>query len=940
MDAGLSDFYHATQSKVYASVDRTRGRVTLVDGTYFFSPNCSRDMHSPPSMAKNLPDQINSAKESVESLHQPRWWSEEFVHLAFLDMSSVETGGFGWALHNQPSYKQGKDGFYYSDPQNILRMNRLQHDLRSAAKELLSTTGSPSPPEIIDNALHCTTRSRDSADVRRDNRRSREWFAYWLCRLSYAIAVIDSINFTKGVKHGADPNLGWFQHMADNSWHQAFLASVQTICTNFSFFTKRVGVILNLDEPLLNQFSVHWFCKYNIPVWFPYTPRTQRLRSVSPYVDSVSPSIEQLQAATPLIVHKPVSSFPDSRKKTSEFIRVPKAPSPERWSDDFPGHPATPPVSSPERWSDDFQARPATPLPATLDKQQEPVTFPPIQLSSEILEDNAERRGTDDMDIDVNVEVEREPAPSRPAVQPYVEFFKRMEERSRHIEEAESDEDKKRRLQRAKSGGLSKAKVYVWRKDHNDVYVRESVSKRFHQDTLCEYAEAQVRYNSFLNEYDCCSDFGEWEDEEIEDREAIYSHDYNQAETYHVPLASTSTTTIESQMDTRELHGEESIHGALEPGTIALQEVETLESIYILSEFMGFVPPVSPQHPASNFSWTAQDLKKYGFMIGTQQLEADFPESPFSAHARLFLEKMSSTDHASFPTPLEWDIYKECRAPVANSFWLRRVRILKRHDTGNNVYMFDADAEATLQWTIAVEDPAAALMACRWTGKDTDYELCRSLLGRGVAFRMLSPLSSHVPIAVESVPLIQRPLRLSGYQFSQYDYAAYVRERDAMFTDQNVVRRALKTGGIIWRLAVHLSFSTVLDGKPALADGTVKYVDEEDNGFFDDICTEEEMDKICGAYTCMQAHRAEAQIKMWWPTDKIWRTNTKFPFWTEVQERWFQDRHAGFEAGKAFPLTPTEYRDKLRRNSHLARISSKLNVKSREFMLNIARGGL
>ncbi|KAF9550779.1 hypothetical protein CPC08DRAFT_647783 [Agrocybe pediades] len=161
-----------------------------------------------------------------------------------------------------------------------------------------------------------------------------------------------------------------------------------------------------------------------------------------------------------------------------------------------------------------------------------------------------------------------------------------------------------------------------------------------------------------------------------------------------------------------------------------------------------------------------------------------------------------------------------------------------------------------------------------------------------------------------------------------------------MFADHNVVRRALKTGGIVWRLAVHLSFTAVLDGKPGEGGLPVVYIDSEGDGFVDEICTEEEMDKICGTYTCMHAHRNESQIKSWWPTDKIWRTNTKFPFWTEVQERWFQDRHSKCENGTAYPLTATEYRDKIRRNSHMSRISTKLEAKSVEFLKKVYQGGL
>ncbi|KAF9563135.1 hypothetical protein CPC08DRAFT_816804 [Agrocybe pediades] len=469
-----------------------------------------------------------------------------------------------------------------------------------------------------------------------------------------------------------------------------------------------------------------------------------------------------------------------------------------------------------------------------------------------------------------------------------------------------------------------------------DVYVREAVSKRFHRDTLCEYGESQIKYNSFLHEYDCCSDFGEWRDEEIEEREFIYTHEDSQVDDDTVPRASAGAHG-DSEHDVGLLQGEQTIHGTLEPGTNNLHDVETLESMYILSEFMGFVPPVIPQQPPYGYAWSAQDFKKYGFMIGKLTLESNFTASPFCNDARVFLEKLSSTDLTALPDSAEWDICKECRQPLANSYWASRIKVLKGHEDRRTTYLFDTGVEATLHCRIAIDDPAAVLMACRWTGQETDYELCRMLLGRGVAFRTLAPISTS---SFKNVPAVQRPLRLNGYQFTQYDYAAYVRERDAMFADHNVVRRALKTGGIIWRLAVHLSFTAVLDGRSGEGGHPDVYVDSEGDGFMDDTCTEEEMDKICGTYTCLHAHRNESQTKSWWPTDKIWRTNTKFPFWTEVQERWFQDRHNNCENGTAYPMTATEYRDKIRRNSHLSRISMKLNAKSVEFLKNVSQGGL
>ena len=59
--------------------------------------------------------------------------------------------------------------------------------------------------------------------------------------------------------------------------------------------------------------------------------------------------------------------------------------------------------------------------------------------------------------------------------------------------------------------------------DDANVYVREQVSKKWREHTLGDYSTNQVRYNPFLNEYDCCSQFGldDESDEDESDDEAV-----------------------------------------------------------------------------------------------------------------------------------------------------------------------------------------------------------------------------------------------------------------------------------------------------------------------------------------------------------------------------------------------------------------------------------
>lgn len=51
------------------------------------------------------------------------------------------------------------------------------------------------------------------------------------------------------------------------------------------------------------------------------------------------------------------------------------------------------------------------------------------------------------------------------------------------------------------------------------------------------------------------------------------------------------------------------------------------------------------------------------------------------------------------------------------------------------------------------------------------------------------------------------------------------------------------------------------------------------------------------------ADKPEIQVKSWWPTDKIWKSNVAYPFWTEYMEAWYTKRLKSIQAGEGMPMT-------------------------------------
>ncbi|KAF9541146.1 hypothetical protein CPC08DRAFT_650697 [Agrocybe pediades] len=183
-------------------------------------------------------------------------------------------------------------------------------------------------------------------------------------------------------------------------------------------------------------------------------------------------------------------------------------------------------------------------------------------------------------------------------------------------------------------------------------------------------------------------------------------------------------------------------------------------------------------------------------------------------------------------------------------------------------------------------------------------------------------------------------MRLAGYEFSKADYEAYFQETESLLAKEGVARRALKTGGIVWRLAVGESFSRVLEANWSHSHSSTIYVSGDGSEYFDEKCTVEEMDAICGVYLCPQVTKAEILEKSWWPTDKIWKKYAAYPYWSDFHEFWFRNRSEAIKNGQAQPLSQHDHKKMIRKNGKLNRMEKKIEENSLHFFDHINEGGL
>ena len=783
-------FYSATQSKLegWATLSRTEGKTCIIDGDVFYSPNARRQLTRVPAPDHEL-SQLDTRYDYIDAIREPRWWSIEFAHLAFLEINPMQTGAFGWALHTPEYHCRKLDKTFSMRTIDIIRWHRLERDLKLMIDAMDVLGNVPPTSNVIDRAFTCGGSYTSNELLKQSIIRCREWFAHWTCRLAYAIAACESIKCNGDRNRRATVEHEWLQTMVQQDWYEGFIASVNATCGAFDGSVEQVGVLLDVVDPRRHQFSVEWLVEYGVPVWYRWGQREIDAAGTNVELKRLAPRTDILQIRTTFLTTTPRSEQIDPKAELNAFMK---------------------------------------------------------------------------------------------------ERTKRMKE----IEDKENEESRKRRLQRDASGGFQRLKVFVWEKDDRGIYKRQPVSRAEKEDTLNFYGREQKHFSSVFGEWDCCSAFGDKGEDECEEEDMMndlvfgrgngdererenyerfeddmYDLDFGYAPDTHDDghLARQRGFTEDDNMTAEEetsaeagssrAHrpkGYSSIHGPnqlLNDEDLCVTEVELYEAINIMHEFMGYVAPlasISLSGPLQKLDHAAKVT--YSNLLGKEEVDNDFFESHVLKPALMFLDNLCSTDCKDLPEM--WDLFKNCRYPLAGARRTRHVKTMQQADS--TIFMVDMGGLATVEWSLGVTTAATALMICRWESDMTDYELCRQLLQRGVEFKVLIRLDGETHNLPHHVRHPHIPARTPGYTFTKADYIAYCNDRRAMLSDKDLAKKALKAGGIVWRLSVECSFENVLSGAWRYSHGASVYTTQDGVRYFDENITEQEAEAICGAYRCVQ----------------------------------------------------------------------------------------
>lgn len=296
----VNTFHRSVTLPASGPLDRSRGRVQLINGNLFYSPNSARNVQLPP-VYKDIPFR-DSSKHDFTEFRQPLWWQPACPYLAFLPLRPVFAGVPFHELFHVPSFFPRLRSGFMLDNQIILRWAVIEKDIKDAIEMLLIHEQVSQVTWISRSALGCTGPFRQAYLLRGHVINTRNWFTMWMAGLSYAIALSITIRnegFQEEMPH-------WFSFLSSQGWSQIWLSGIRSSpVASFDPSIDRVGVFVQVLQPHREQYSVDWLCKFAVPVWYPWGRREAEAALTDHRLARYAPLPHQLQETGTFLTKNP-----------------------------------------------------------------------------------------------------------------------------------------------------------------------------------------------------------------------------------------------------------------------------------------------------------------------------------------------------------------------------------------------------------------------------------------------------------------------------------------------------------------------------------------------------------------------------------------------------------------------------------------------------------
>jgi hypothetical protein len=284
-----------------SSLDRSRGRVQLIEGDFYFSPNSRRDVQLPP-VYEGFPYR-DCSTDSFAEFRQPLWWQPACPYLAFIPLRPSFAGVPFQNLFHISYFPRRRYGGFMIDSQTILGWVRLEKHIIDAVHLLLSVERMPGISWIIPTALACTDLFKQVRTLRASYIHSKEWFSVFMGAFSYAIAV----SITHHQEHFYEEMPHWLSFLHERGgFSQIWLSGIRSsMVASFDSYVDRTGVFVQLYNRQRDQFSVDWLCEFGIPVWYPWGRRETQAALTDASLARFAPLPHQLQECSTFLTSNP-----------------------------------------------------------------------------------------------------------------------------------------------------------------------------------------------------------------------------------------------------------------------------------------------------------------------------------------------------------------------------------------------------------------------------------------------------------------------------------------------------------------------------------------------------------------------------------------------------------------------------------------------------------
>ncbi|KAF7333829.1 hypothetical protein MVEN_02339800 [Mycena venus] len=590
----------------------------------------------------------------------------------------------------------------------------------------------------------------------------------------------------------------------------------------------------------------------------------------------------------------------------------------------YPYRSPSPPAPAPATAEPGFFSTPPTSAPAEPvlsspdDREDVPPDFPPVhrfsgQRSGERMEDYFARRAKDNL---------RRLAKETPG------------DRTARLQR---EENAKRGRAPEKKG----ARVYVWENEGNGkgFYIRRPGGRNKYAVLFEDYPSSQRRYDSFNDEWDLCSVFGD--DESSNDENADEDDDDDDDDEYgcrvpnvDMPAGDDEPDPIllvnvgpasERNLSRMYLHFGPGSSEAADPGYLAIAgDVHTA-----LYKRFGFVMGQSRKTPSCT-----PEMSIVASLVGLQDINMGFVDV-MAIFFGQFLEAKSSGD-------LDreiFDFHQRDHSPLFQPwpFIVRRESLTNTVDKSVAVYYVLCDHNSGLgSESLLLLQAADVLEIIRQGWGPCVKDVAKQLLLRGIPFRIAVMESVNLMRQREAVvPGRRRPAvnvnsglgyRAENYQPTIHDYHAYLTQLNSQLLHTRRGRVAPPYGGVIGRIArSEVSDEHVLRGPSddVYDTGVCLWDGRSDHAYWHESLTEHEMDLICGVYYVATGKKIEAGVEQtkllsWWPKLNAWRKGNLDPgWWSPECEGWFRKRLGRLEDSqrygeKGMLARPNEWKHNLR----------------------------